>query len=328
MFTKTEGYCPTESVGGGSGLGGGAAPAAGGAAAALDLTTPHIPPWRSFSEEIQGNGERGEGLEIGVSLGGTLCKLKGKGVPGGVGGGMRGKISNFSSDSRRRLLQLLGSLDRTVMDTPLFVGLTYPGVGWSDDPAIWHDHLEAFWKRLKRRYPAAPLAVIWRMEPQKRGAPHFHLLIFGVPSGFLPYSWVGLAWSSIVGGDEVHQKRCMRVERVGSWRGVMSYAAKYLGKMGGHRFVDSAGVTLEEVGRLWGVKGRQYLPVQWARYLVTLKEFHSLRRCIANYMRSKGRGHRVRGRWSGVWCFLGWEEALRLVGLLAPYAQLVEEVAT
>jgi hypothetical protein len=206
-----------------------------------------------------------------------------------------------------RLLQQLASIDRS-RGLPLFVSLTYPGGTWPDDPAVWHDHLERFYKRLCRRFPAWPVALVWRMEPQKRGAPHFHLLIFGV--SFLPATWVG----------EVCAARCSRVERVRTWRGVMSYAAKYLGKVANAEasFLDAGGAVLAEVGRHWGVKGRANLPVTWVRYSLLLSQFHQVRRILANYVRSLGRRHQVRGRYGGLWCFLPADEALRLVGAYAP----------
>lgn len=54
--------------------------------------------------------------------------------------------------------------------------LTYP----SDFPDAFtaKSHLRAFLKRLFRKFPR--IGVLWRLEFQKRGAPHFHLLIQGV----------------------------------------------------------------------------------------------------------------------------------------------------
>lgn len=298
----------------------GSAVAAACAAAApppFDLTTLHIP---AAGDE----GGADEACGFFLPLGGGMVKLKGTGRPGAAPpGGRRGVVSEFSRASRRRLLQTMASLDRSTAP-PLFVGLTYPGSAWPDDYAVVHEHLAALWRRLERRYPALRLAVVWRLEPQERGAPHFHLLIFGLP--FLPYGWLAAAWSEIVGGDEAHRRSCSRVERVRSWRGAMSYASKYLGKSGdGAEFRDSAGVVIQAVGRHWGVKGRANLPVTWVRYAVGLRQFHQVRRVLAGLVRSKGRRHQIRGRYAGVWCFMLADEALRLVGLVAPEAVMTYE---
>ncbi len=323
-----------QGIGEGKGEAGGvAALRSSGGTPALDLTTVHIPPSGTELGDIGPNSVTvvpGIDTEVDNSgfflpLGGGMVKLKGKAKPGAVPpGGPREKVRGLSAASRKRLLQKMAAIDRGSRP-PLFVGLTYPGDRWPDDPAEWHGALEAFWKRLQRYFPALRLSMFWRLEPQHRGAPHFHLLIFGVE--YLPYRWVADNWSAILGGDEAHRRSCSRVERVKSWRGAMSYASKYLGKLNdGTGFTDIVGSPLLEVGRHWGVKGKQYLPVNWVRYIVGLRAFHQIRRTIAKYMRSKGRHHKVRGRYAGVWCFMDADEALRLVGLFEPEAEMVFQV--
>jgi hypothetical protein len=71
---------------------------------------------------------------------------------------------------------------------------------------------------------------------------------------------------------------------------------------------------------------KQHLPVIWVRYVVSLWTFYRLRRTIAGYMRSKGRHHKVRGRYAGVWCFMDADEALRLVCLFELEAEMVFQV--
>ena len=285
----------------------GATPGAA-AAAPFDSTTVHIPPLPSG------------GYKLFVPLGGSMCKLKG-GNPGSIPPkpGLRGKAS-FSAKSRKRLLQLVASLDQDTRP-PLFLGLTYPGQDWPSLPARWHDDLESFYKRLCRKYPMCNIAVLWRLEPQHRGAPHFHLLVFGVP--YIPYRWVGAAWADITSGNAAS---CSRVERVRSWRGAMSYAAKYLGKAGkGDEFTTADGEVIEEVGRHWGVMGRKHLPAMWVAYVLLEHEFHQVRRDLARCVRSKGRNHRVRGRHSGLWCFMRGEDAIRLIGHYARDAEMLYE---
>jgi hypothetical protein len=276
----------------------------------LDSTTAHIP--------ARGGKACQRGYAMYASHGGSVAKLQGVGRGGP--GGARGKrgAAMFSKDSRRRLLQLIGSIDKNGATPPLFVGLTYPGE-WLDNPASWHQDMENFYDRLCRKYLWANLSIIWRMEPQQRGAPHFHLFIFGLE--FLPWQWVAATWAELTNGNRAS---CCRVEKVRSWRGAMSYASKYLAKRGdddaGDGFTTSTGTPLPEVGRHWGVMGRKHLPVTWARYALALGQFHWLRRQIARYMRSKGRAHRTRGRTSGLWCFMASEDVGRLLGAIAPYA--------
>jgi hypothetical protein len=169
-----------------------------------------------------------------------------------VGGGRRGDITTFSRQSRRRLMQAVAKVRRELV--PTFVTLTYPAV-YSSDPTEWKRHLKVFWQRMKRKFPTA--CFFWRLEFQKRGAPHFHLLVWGVDYKSL-LSWVPSAWYEVVAsGDEKHLRAGTRVERLRSFRSALRYASKELAK------VDQASADgYHGVGRWWGVYGRGLIP--WA----------------------------------------------------------------
>jgi len=139
-------------------------------------------------------------------------------------------------------MKLMARIDRGA-PYPLFVTLTYPEE--YPDVETAKRHLRAWLMRLKRAAPRA--GWVWRMEFQERGAPHFHLLIWGVP--FLDKEWVSRTWYEVVSsGDPKHLRAGTRVERVWSWRGVLSYAAKYMTK-------DDDGPVPEWTGRVWGYGG-------------------------------------------------------------------------
>lgn len=141
---------------------------------------------------------------------------------------------------------------------PLFITLTYPKV--FPTPAGAKKNIFAFFNRLRRAFPG--LGLIWKLEPQKRGAPHFHMLAWGAELQELR-KMVPQAWYEIAGGgDEDHlkwhrgqlgngNKHC--VQQVRSWRGVWSYASKYLGKT---FEVDG----WKWPGRFWGVVNRGVVP--------------------------------------------------------------------
>jgi hypothetical protein len=278
------------------------------AGASFGLSTHHISPLPS------------DGYKLFVALGGSLTKLRGKNSSSvAPKPGARG-VATFSPASRKRLLQLVASLDQDTTP-PLFLTLTYPQ-SWPTVPAAWHDDLEAFYKRLCRKYPMCNIAVLWRKEPQRRGAPHYHLLVFGVP--YIAYKWVGEVWAQITRGNPA---TCSRVERVRSWRGAMSYASKYLGKkLDGGEFKTDQGEVLDSVGRHWGVMGTKHLPRLWVAYVLLEDAFHRVRRAMVAQKRSKGRVHRVKGRHCGLWSFMRGEDALRLVGLYAADADMSWEV--
>lgn len=162
---------------------------------------------------------------------------------------VRGQVKGFSKASRRRIQRKLAKLDKNQI--PVFVTLTYPSE-WPEDPQEWKRHLKNFIHRLAYKYPNA--CGVWKLEPQKRGAPHYHLMIWGVSYDDL-FMFVKKKWYQVVGsGDINHLKAGTRVEKIRSWRGVMSYVSKYIAKM------TEPGEGWENVGRYWGVFMRDNMP--------------------------------------------------------------------
>lgn len=166
-------------------------------------------------------------------------------------------LATFSRASRRRLMRTIAKTKRERL--PLFVTLTYPNV-YPHDPLEWKRHLKNFLARLGRRYKRA--CGVWKLEPQKRGAPHYHLLVWGVSYHELR-NFVGEAWYQVVdSGDEKHLRAGTRVEWVRSWGGVLAYASKYLGKL--PEPVEDPELW-KSVGRYWGVFARGDVP--WAEMI-------------------------------------------------------------
>jgi len=220
-------------------------------------------------------------------------------------GGRRG-LATFSSASRRRLKAVLASVKRSAL--PVFVTLTYPSE-FPLDSSVYKSHLDTFFKRLRRVFPGA--SAVWKLEPQRRGAPHYHLFLWGVDDRI--FDFVPSAWYDIAGnGDEYHllwhrgelppspdgtiNVHC--VQQVRNFRGVFSYAAKYMSKK-----VDNFSEYWESVGRWWGVMGRKFLPVGLpVRFAITYKmalDLIRLQRKTARYpiyktIFSKSKGRRVR----------------------------------
>jgi hypothetical protein len=186
------------------------------------------------------------------AAGASLLKLSKGGHTKSVGGGRRGNIKGFSAASRRRLMVTIARIKRDAA-LPLFVTLTYPDK--FPDPKESKEHLQAFFRRIKRAWPGCGL--IWKLEPQERSAPHYHLLMWGVdldqaqkkiPSMWYEIAgggdWRHLAWHK---GELGHgNKNC--VQKVNSFRGVWAYASKYLGKT-----FEVSGWGDKWTGRYWGV---------------------------------------------------------------------------
>ena len=151
------------------------------------------------------------------------------------GGGIRDRVRGFSRASRTNLLRRLASINRSAFRTfkgrIVFVTLTYPDE-YPKDPELCKRHLKAFRKRLQRMYGS--FAAYWRMGIQKRGAWHFHLLLFVGPS-FGPleelHRFISTSWYEVTGKvSEGHLRTGTRNEAEKRWKQATSYVERYLAK--------------------------------------------------------------------------------------------------
>lgn len=179
------------------------------------------------------------------------------------GGNKRGNVDDFTGASRKRLLEKLARLKPPQYDgyryRVSFLTLTTKRIL---HPRLAKDYLASFFKRVARKFPQ--LAAVWRMEFQKRGAPHFHVILYNTP--YIDKSWIQSAWGDIV--DEA--RPFTRIERVKSYRHLMGYAGKYLAKVGddpgfnsGAYLTGFGGSAYDEndsIGRHWGVYNSAGLP--------------------------------------------------------------------
>jgi hypothetical protein len=204
-------------------------------------------------------------------------------------GGKRGKVTTFSYASRRRLMYTIARI-RLDAPLPMFVTLTYPEKFPS--PMESKKHLDIFNKRLVRAFPDA--GFIWKLEPQQRGAPHYHLLVWGVSEHDL-FMFTVSAWYEIAGdGDNRHLAFHMGglgnqpcVSAVRSRKGVMQYAAKYLGKT-----FDVAGWDEIYPGRFWAVVQRDNIPFGLGMIMyITKKDAHTWMRYQRRFSGIKSRNY-------------------------------------
>jgi hypothetical protein len=221
----------------------------------------------------------------------------------------RGKIRGFSRVSRRNLLRRLASINRSAFRAfkgrLLFITLNYP-TNYPEDPEVCKKHLEAFGKRLEREYGA--LATFWRMGIQRRGAWHFHLLLFVPPSlGSLKQVrlFIASSWYEVCGEvGEGHLLAGTNVEEIRTWRRATSYAEKYMAK----EEVFPEGV---ETGRIWGVWNKKFLPIKWETIKLSLKDAFIIRRVYRKLAKRKSSGYLQR-----LTVFVRYENVLRLLEFL------------
>lgn len=166
-------------------------------------------------------------------------------------------ITHWSEKSRQRLRWLIANIKKEALAQALFVTLTYPeAFPACDDHETYKGHLNHFTVSL-RRYFHNRVSGIWKLEFQKRGAAHYHLLLLGIPQQSLESfrTWTALEWFKVVGsGDDKHLRAGTGVEAAKSANGAACYLAKYISK-------DDQTRPGNFTGRYWGVIGREQLPM-------------------------------------------------------------------
>lgn len=195
-------------------------------------------------------------VELDLLPGGLIAK-----VPGGNNeppSKKRGNIQGFSLKSRARLRRILMGIDfdhlagsgkRAKTSAGFLVTLTYPR-DWPGDWQQWKTHLDRFSKRI-HRLPGFKFAV-WRLERQRRGAPHYHIIVaFDDPKETTQLKgWVLSSWHESIGTDDPYHAnigadtRALYCDNSGK---LLRYLLKYLAK------ADNG--ALWSAGRMWGVWG-------------------------------------------------------------------------
>jgi hypothetical protein len=205
-----------------------------------------------------------------------------------LGGGSRDRVKGFSRESRKNLLRRLASINRDAFRAfkgrIIFVTLTYSRK-YSEDPKLCKRHLKALRKRLQREF--GTFAAFWRLGVQRRGAWHFHLLLFVGPSigsmGELR-RFISSSWHDVTGKvSEGHLRAGTRVEAVKKWKEATSYVERYMAKP--EEFPEGL-----QTGRIWGIWNENLLPVQWETAQVSLQDAFRIRRIYRKLARRKGSG--------------------------------------
>ncbi|SIC45928.1 rolling circle replication-associated protein [Mycobacteroides abscessus] len=126
-----------------------------------------------------------------------------------------GVITEWSRKSRSSMCRTFAELDYSPLvesgRVPAMVTLTYPG-DWeivAPDGASVKRHMVLWRKRFQREY-GEPARYIWKLEFQRRGAPHIHLWMAPPMSpgrsgrGFA--QWLSETWAQVVDHPDAEQK--------------------------------------------------------------------------------------------------------------------------
>jgi len=200
---------------------------------------------------------------------------------GSGGGGTRKSITEFSKSSRKNFLKNIFSRSSY---PSLFLTLTYPNK-YPADSKEWKRHLDNFFRSFSDKFPNA--WFFWKLEPQKRGAPHFHLIgdLGAEIKVSLLRAYVKLLWyRTCKTGDIKHLSAGTQVDFINDSIGKMrAYVCKYVGKaVTGHIYEK-----WQRPGRFWGILGRKNLPPPTYTIIdLNKKEFLNVKRLVRRWLKS------------------------------------------
>lgn len=263
--------------------------------------------WKKRAEERPFKAGRG-GIRpdsITYARGGSVCVVRRPGSIMGKKPPDRGLIWQFTRQARKRMQHRIAEFDCRAMPASgvWFITLTYPKV-YPTEFETWKKHLAAWRKRFERKY--GKHTVTWKIEPQRRGAPHFHLMVFfgsGMCAGIKrqrrgrKFRWIGESldsmrkwcsqvWYDIVeSGDEKHLVAGTQVAIAGHAKATAKYAAKYIGKE--CQFVDQETGEILRAGRFWGIWNMSLTPREIRSTICTWAGQAKIGRQMRRYLQSK-----------------------------------------
>ena len=227
----------------------------------------------------------------------------------------RGEITEWSRRSRRGMTLRLAETDYGPLArlgrVPAMVTLTYPG-DWETVVPTGRDaktHLKAWVRRYERRW-GETLIMVWKLEFQARGAPHFHLYMSPpLDSGFR--RWLSRSWSEVVDHPDPVQRA--RHEAAGTgvdfapglgWsdpKRIAVYFAKHAApnnassKEYQHRVPELWQKPHAGPGRFWGVAGLERavgrIEVSEREWIVIRRLLHRMSRSVTTYGQDCVRSH-------------------------------------
>lgn len=187
----------------------------------------------------------------------------------------RGDIMKLSDASMARLAFVANNAD---VDFRSMITLTYPNE-FPCDGRIVKRHLHVFLTRVQRH--CGKVVYLWFLEFQKRGAPHFHILLtLGLPEDKrdreLEYQWLSYTWYKVVGSeDDDHLLAGTRWEDLHDEEGGRHYVVKYSQKT----YQKLVPEGFRSVGRFWGcTRSLTVTPI-----LIKTADENEIRQCLPDW---------------------------------------------
>jgi RNase P protein component len=180
-------------------------------------------------------------------------------------------ISGFSPQARMRMMRMFSKVDYERYSSPLFVSTTFHN-DWRLERIFLKKTLDNFLKRLKRQLPE--FHHIWKLELQKRDAPHFHFMIlflqkfsknnFPEFEKIIKKNWDELKFCNC----EYCQIYSVKTKPVYTYKHAMIYISKELGKVSQNNFKC-------DIGNYWN-HSRQIFIKKYETIDLTISEMHQI----------------------------------------------------
>jgi hypothetical protein len=190
-------------------------------------------------------------------------------------------IKKFSNNARRRFIRKLAHINLQVYAKPIFVTLTYHNVLPKSNTEL-KSHLDKYLQFL-RTY-TYKFEYVWRLEFQKRGAPHFHIILFP-KKGYDNKDYqkwkrdLPAFWRKTIGEwDSSMQLYAVDVQKLDGKKNIFFYLSKYAAK-------ESDVLVDDYKGRMYGFSSTIILK-PLLHLEITLQDFERLRKIIFLYMKS------------------------------------------
>lgn len=216
----------------------------------------------------------------------------------------RKQVKKWSNKSRLKMLERFASLDYSPFEDPesipALITLTYPSDWLCVAPSGLEAkrHLHSFRKRFERAF-GRPFFGLWKMEFQRRGAPHFHILA-PIPIGVQFSDWLSKTWAEVVNHPNSSEREKHRLAGTGldiakgltaeNANLISFYFSKHssagFGPKEYQNIPPPEWQTQESVGRFWGYWG---LDIATTRVSLSREKALFIARTLRRWQESKRR---------------------------------------